>query len=87
MSTKKGELEAEVNAKREGRKEQPIFPLFGVSMKKQSMHQGETMDGSKVWTLMLITQQKWLATHRGNIPSKKTWVEENEKALEYIKLK
>lgn len=88
MSSKKGELEAAVNEKREGSKGAAYIPtIWCVDEEIKSMHQRETMDGSRVWTLMLVTHQKWLATHRGNTPSKKIWVEENEKALEDIKLK
>lgn len=88
VSSKKEELEDEVNAKREGSKGAAYIPtIWCVNEEIESMHQGESMDGSRVRILTLVTHQKWLATHRGNTPSKKIWVEENEKALEDIKLK
>lgn len=51
------------------------------------MHQGQTMEGSRVWALMLITHQKGVATHTANILSKQLSVEESKEALEDIKLK
>lgn len=53
VSRKKGELKAAVNAKREGSKGGSLYSHYMVCQGRNStMHQNETMDGSRVWALM-----------------------------------